>query len=75
MMSQHAGVFRTTAGLETVHSDILKVQDEMAKASRTRFSQYAFEAENIATLAELVTRAALERKENVGLHYNEDLVK
>ena len=72
-MASYAGIVRTEAGLK----DLLKlittrrnmIEDYYWKHSITRD---LIELRNIILLAELIVRAALDRKESCGGHYRED---
>jgi len=67
-------VFRRTAELSQTLNQIQGWLSEMESLPRAPFSAYASEARNLLVTARHVTQGALDRKENVGLHYNADLV-
>lgn len=72
-MAQHAGVFRHTAGLREAKDALVRLQRDYAEAAEAPFSQYALETQSILTAALFVVEGALERKQNIGLHFNADL--
>ncbi|MCU0316354.1 MAG: L-aspartate oxidase [Fimbriimonadaceae bacterium] len=74
-MSHHVGIFRRTAGLEEVLEKIRGWHEDYEKAPPASFSSYSRECFNLLVTAQLVVSGALARKENVGLHYNADLVQ
>jgi len=71
-MSQNAGIFRRTSGLESCMSLILQLQSEYESLPSAPFSAYARETYNLLVAARLVVEGALKRTENVGLHFNAD---
>lgn len=73
VMSSRAGIFRTTAGLESALVEINEFQAEYREKAGAPFSPYAAEALNLLDNAEMIVRSALNRDRNVGLHYNADL--
>jgi L-aspartate oxidase len=73
-MSRNVAVFRRTAELSQTLNQIQGWLSEMESLPRAPFSAYASEARNLLVTARHVTQGALDRKENVGLHYNADLV-
>lgn len=73
-MTESAGIVRSNAGLRTAKEDIARLQGEYDQRPSAPFSAYSLETRNIVRVAELVVDAALARSENVGLHYNVDLV-
>jgi L-aspartate oxidase len=75
LMTDSVGIVRTTAGLQDAQKRLADLQDEEATLPRAPYSAYAVEAVNILVGARYVVEGALARKENVGLHYNEDLIK
>lgn len=72
-MSQFAGVFRTNDGLAQLTKRLEEAERTWEEAAPAPFSAYVVETHNILTVAKEVCRAAVERKENVGLHFNADL--
>lgn len=73
LMSHKAGIFRTTKGLQDARREIAALERDYQDHRTSTFSVYAFEARSLLAAARLVVTQALERSENVGLHYNIDL--
>ena len=71
-MSQDVGIFRTDAGLSGVASRLGKWMKEYDRLPSAPYSTYSCEARNLLVVASLVVGAARDRKENVGLHFNQD---
>ncbi len=72
-MTQHAGIVRNFAGLRDAQASIDGLLSEFAKLPNAPFSSHPCETRNLILAASHVVRGALARKENVGLHFNEDL--
>ncbi|MFX8597273.1 hypothetical protein ABTM29_19510, partial [Acinetobacter baumannii] len=72
-MSRHVAVFRRTHELRQTLEQIQGWLNELETLPRAPFSAYASEARNLLVTAWHVTKGALDRNENVGLHYNADL--
>jgi len=73
VMSHHAGIFRTDAGLREALERIGQLESEYEKAPTGGFSAYSAEARNLLVVARLIITEAQARRENVGLHFNADL--
>ena len=73
-MSHFLGVFRTTAGLKEADELLKELSGQYGSLHPAPYSSYSLETHNILTAAQEVVRGALARKENVGLHFNADLV-
>lgn len=71
-MTQNAGIFRNTAGLESCLAHIQGWETEFQQLPSAPFSAYSRETYNLLVAARLVVESALARKENVGLHFNAD---
>ncbi|MCW5937734.1 MAG: L-aspartate oxidase [Fimbriimonadaceae bacterium] len=71
-MSQGVGVFRTTAGLRSAQERVAELRDEYESANEAPFSTYSLETLNLLVAARYVVDGAIQRRENVGLHYNAD---
>lgn len=72
-MTEHMGVFRTTKGLESavrVVDDLLREYDEEPASV---YSSYSLETRNLLIAGHATAKGALDRKENVGIHFNADL--
>lgn len=73
VMSEYVGVFRTTAGLFKAAEQIKALMTQYEAANEAGFSAYCLETRNLLIAATTVVDGAINRKENVGLHYNADL--
>jgi L-aspartate oxidase len=72
-MTDHVGIVRNFAGLDAALKTVTDLKAEYASLPEAPFSQYSEETEDLLVCAEYVVRGAIGRKQNVGLHYNEDL--
>lgn len=72
-MSKHAGIFRTDAGLQAGLSLVSSLTEQYDAEATAPFSVYAAEARNLLIVANHILLAALDRRANIGLHYNADL--
>jgi L-aspartate oxidase len=73
-MTEHAGIVRTNAGLEEASATIEQLCEQYRSARQAPFASYPLETWNLLRAARHVVLGAIERKENVGLHFNSDLV-
>ncbi|MEJ5171332.1 MAG: hypothetical protein WHU10_10120 [Fimbriimonadales bacterium] len=73
-MTDHVGIVRTNAGLAQALQRLEELRADYERQPSAEFSVYAAETPNILETALEVVRAAIARKENVGLHFNRDLV-
>ena len=73
-MTDHAGIVRTFDGLAYAREQIAELRAEFNSLPAAPFSAYSLETRNLLTVAALIVEGAQERKANVGLHYNSDLV-
>ena len=71
-MTRNVGVFRRTVELASTLELIEQWQSEMETLPAASFAKYSHEARNLLATAWHVTHGALQRKANVGLHYNAD---
>jgi L-aspartate oxidase len=72
-MANHAGIFRTTSGLQTLHHFVTSATQDYDAGANAPFSPYSAEARNLLTTAQYIISGALKRTNNVGLHFNADL--
>jgi L-aspartate oxidase len=73
-MTEHVGIVRSNAGLQRALEHVRELKEEYKAAPSAPFSSHPLETWNLLVTAEHVVKGALERKQNIGLHYNEDLV-
>lgn len=74
LMTDKVGIVRTNAGLAAAKETVEELMNEYNEAANTEFSVYGRETYNLLQAAQSVIEGAIKRKENVGLHYNSDLV-
>lgn len=72
IMSTKVGIFRSNQGLKEASEGLAKIRKDLEKQPAAPFSIYGAETWNLLDVAELVVQGALDRKVNVGLHYNVD---
>jgi L-aspartate oxidase len=72
-MSLHCGVFRTNKGLAEAHEAVVRLEKDYEGAPEAAFSAYALETRNVLIAARHVVEGAIQRSQNVGLHFNADL--
>ena len=73
-MMDDVGIIRTTSGLQSAKRKLSRLAREYESLPEAPYSQYSLETANLLTSAKFVVEGALARRQNVGLHYNEDLV-
>ena len=71
-MWNYVGIVRTDKRLERAPRRILLSRTRSASTTGTPGRRRPVELRNIATVAELIVRSALSRRESRGLHYNID---
>lgn len=72
MMSQ-VGIVRHTAELKMALDTIERLLEDYAAQPDAPYSQHPLETHNLLITARYVVSGAINRKANVGLHFNEDL--
>jgi len=75
LMSAHAGIFRTTAGLQEASDKIATALTQYDGHATAPFGSYSAETRNLLINAQLIVNGALSRTANVGLHFNADLAE
>lgn len=73
-MTQEVGIVRTNAGLSLANERISDLEREYDASPEAPFSVYSLETRNLICVARAVVDGARARRENVGLHYNTDLI-
>ncbi len=74
LMTHHAGIVRTSAGLRSAVSGIKQLQKSFDALPDSPVATYPVETRNLLIAAKFVVEQALARQQNVGLHFNSDLV-
>lgn len=73
-MTANVGIVRRTADLAKALKDVKSLIADYDKQTKAPFSPHPLETRNLLITARCVVEGALERKTNVGLHYNVDLI-
>jgi len=71
-MTEHVGIVRSNAGLAAAKKRIDELLRDFDKAPAAPFSRHPLETHNLLVAARAVIQGAIDRKVNVGLHYNVD---
>jgi L-aspartate oxidase len=72
IMSEEVGIMRRNEGLRRALATIEGLQTEYESLATAPYAQYAVETWNLLVAARMVVEGALNRKVNVGLHFNVD---
>jgi L-aspartate oxidase len=72
-MTRGAGIVRNNKGLQETLAAIDQLSAEYHALPDAPFAIYPLETENLLIAARNVVNGAINRRENVGLHFNEDL--
>jgi L-aspartate oxidase len=72
-MTQNVGIVRTDAGLKAQIETINDLKHQFEVSPSAPFSAYGMESMNLLIASNYVAQGALDRRKNVGLHFNEDL--
>jgi L-aspartate oxidase len=73
-MTNFVGIVRTDAGLNEAQRTVAKLAADYARLPSAPYSRYSLECANLLSVAAQTVEGARSRRENVGLHYNSDLV-
>jgi L-aspartate oxidase len=74
LMSDYVSIVRTNKRLNEAMKRLMLLYEETETLyNQEKLSPQLCELRNLISVAYLITRAAIQRKENKGLHYNEDL--
>jgi L-aspartate oxidase len=74
-MMANVGIVRTFEGLREARTTIESLNQEFDSLPEAPFSTYSLETKNLLVAARHVVEGALNRTENVGLHFNVDLLR
>ena len=74
IMMKEAAIVRTNDGLLKAQKEIEKLFKEYERLPRAPFSTHPLETWNLLIAAKYVVNGAIKRTENIGLHYNSDLL-
>lgn len=73
-MTTHVGIVRTFNGLSEAKATISNLLEEYRALPESPYSQHPLETHNLLLAAQGVVEGAIRRTQNVGLHFNSDLV-
>jgi len=74
VMTDRVAIVRTTSGLKEAKEVVDRLVAEYESQPKSAYSQHPLETYNLLLAAQCVVEGALARTENVGLHYNSDMV-
>jgi L-aspartate oxidase len=74
-MTSNLGIVRTNHGMAQAQEVLHGLIRDYEASSKVPFSPYSLEARNLLFAASQVQVAAIARKQNVGLHFNADLLE
>jgi L-aspartate oxidase len=72
-MTANVGIVRSFQGMEAARQHLNELEDDYARLPEAPFARYPIETTNLFGVARHVIESAIARRENVGLHFNEDL--
>ena len=73
VMTERVGIVRSNRGLKSAQKRVMELEENYTQSSTAPFSPHPLETRNLLIAARYVVEGAIQRKENVGLHYNSDL--
>ncbi len=73
LLTEHAGIVRNDAGLHYARDVVQELMETYRGLPAAPISVHPLETYNLLVTATYLIEGALARRENVGLHYNEDL--
>lgn len=73
-MTQGAGIVRTDKGLRETVEVIDRLEEDYMAIHAAPFGRYSLETLNLIQAARYVATGALDRRANIGLHYNLDVI-
>lgn len=73
LLTKHAGIIRTYDSLRQAEKNLTTLEGTINSLNNSSIEY--LEIKNLNTIARLIIKASLERKENKGLYYNSDLEK
>jgi len=71
-MTEHVGIVRSNSGLASARKRVDELLRDFDRAPAAPFSRHPLETHNLLIAAREVVQGAIDRKVNVGLHYNVD---
>ena len=73
LMWDYVGIVRSDKRLQKAHERILSLAEDIHDYyKKSTISSRIVELRNLATVAKLIIKSALSRKDSIGLHYNSD---
>ena len=75
VMWDHAGIFRTKAGLQEAEATVSRLQNLVPKAANRRMLNECCTVTNMLTVARLIIHGALLREESRGAHVRQDITQ
>ena len=76
LMWDYVGIVRTNKRLERAHRRIELLKNEVQEYyGNFRVSKNLLELRNLVVVADIIIQAAMQRKKNIGLHYNLDNIE
>jgi L-aspartate oxidase len=73
VMTERVAIVRSNSGLTSAKRRVGDLLKEYNSSASAPFSRHPLETHNLLIAAQYVVQGAIDRKDNVGLHYNTDL--